>query len=144
MIDSIGKANFKLDLNDKYKVVLIRKVSGVYCEVKRQNIKVHQKEVSYRGGRFPFDIGNPTVRRKNTYLYYVDIKKGQINFEQEGKNATEVTPEMMEKIIYESVVGQMVSGLEKVKMGPVIVYVILTAGMCLALGYIIGSQLVGG
>jgi len=139
----IGKANFKLDLNDKYKVVLIRKVSGVYCEVKRQRIKIHQKEVSYRGGKFTLDIGNPTVRRKNTYLYFVDITKGQISLEG-TENLHKVTPEMMQIIMEDEVIGQMVSGLEKVKMGPVIVYVILTAGMCLALGYIIGSQLVGG
>ena len=135
----LGNANYKLDVKDKYKLILVRRVSGALNEIKRRNIKIQANEVSYRGKRWPLDIAEPIYRRKNTFYYMVDVMRGQITVTDRELLAKEVPPEMIEAILYKSIVAQTVSGLEHPKMGPVIVYVILTAGMCLAVGYIIGS-----
>ena len=134
----IERANLKLDVKDKYKVILVRMVSGVLHEIKRQNIKIHTKEIPYRSARFTFDIAKPIYRRKNTYYYMVDIKKGQVIVKNYKLGVGNVPPEMIESILYESIVQQTVSGLEKMKLGPILVYVILAAGMALACGYILG------
>ena len=135
----IEKAQFKLDTTDRYKVIIVRTVSGVLHEIKRRNIKIHTKEIAYRSARFPFDIAQPIYRRKNTFYYMIDIKKGQLIISQEGIiGGNKVPPEMIEMILYESVVAQTVSGLEHPKLGPTIIYVILASLVALAGGYLLG------
>lgn len=138
MKSPISKANLKLDVKDKYKVILVRIVSGVLHVIKTQNIKIYTKEVAYRSARFTFDIAKPIYRKKNTYFYMVDIKEGQVTVKNYKLIKGRVPPEMIESILYESIVQQTVAGLEKMKLGPIIVYVLLAAGMALACGYILG------
>ena len=140
----LGNANYKLDTNDKYRLILFRRVSGALNVIKQRKIKIQANEVSYRGKLWPLDIAQPIYRRKNTFYYMVDVMKGQITVTERELHAKEVPPDMLEAILYKSVVAQTVSGLEHPKLGPVIVYVILTAGMCLAVGYIIGTYFPGG
>ena len=64
MKSPIDRAKFKLDTTDRYKVIVVRTVSGVLHEIKRRNIKIHTKEIPYRGARFPFDIAKPMGIRK--------------------------------------------------------------------------------
>lgn len=134
----IEKASFKLDTSDKYKVIVVRLVSGVLHVIKQRNIKIHTKEIRYRSASFTFDIAKPIYRRKNTFYYMVDIKRGQISVKNQKLAVGTIPPEMIESILYESIVQQTVAGLEKMKLGPVIVYMILAAGMALACGYILG------
>ena len=132
------RASFKLDTKDRYKVIIVRMVSGVLHVIKRKRIRIHTKEVSYRKARYTFDISKPIYRRKNTYYYMVDIKRGQITVKNYKLGGNNVPPEMIESILYESIVQQTVSGLENLKLGAILIYVILAAGMALACGYILG------
>ena len=139
MKSPISKASFKLDTTDRYRVIIVRKVSGVLHEIKRRKIKIHTKEIPYRSARFPFDIAKPIYRRKNTFYYMVDIKLGQLIVSTKGIiGGNKVPPEMIEAILYESVVAQTVSGLEHLKWKPVIIYVILSSCIAVLCGYLLG------
>ena len=126
----------KMDRYDKYVVIFMKIVAGVPHELKRKRIKPYITKVSFRNFSAPFIIETPTYRRRNTYYYQFDIEKGQM-FSVGTKSPIDLA--FMNLILEGSTIKQLVSSVERVKIGMVIIYMIMGIAMGAGLGYIIGN-----
>jgi len=121
---------------DKKKLYFVQKVGGFPTVIKQINIKVDAKQISYKRLMYDFDVGRPAFRIANTFFYLMDINKGQIAF-AEPKGG--VAPELMDAILTRKIAKQLIAGLENPALMGSLVYVILSIGLGLACGFILGK-----
>jgi len=127
-----------LNLPDKRRILWCRMFGGLPYVLKSVRVVAHTDKVKFRDMAFPFDITKPSYKRKRTFFYLVDIKKGQIYYKHSDAI---MDSELIDLILNQSICKQLVSSLESLRLKDILLYVILTLGTGLPLGYIIGNFL---
>lgn len=133
-----NEPDFRVDKIDKYKVQFVRMMSGVPTIVSTRRIKKFQTEVSIKRSSFAIDFNHPSYRKKNTYYYLFDIEKGQMFY---GSIDSKIMAEIVHLVVTKSGIRQLVTSVEKKKMGDILLYVILSIIVGLMGGYILGNIL---
>ena len=65
---------------DKKKLYFVQKVGGFPTVIKQIKIQIDAKHIRYKQLLYNFDVGKPAFRIANTFIYLMDIDKGQIGF----------------------------------------------------------------
>lgn len=125
-----------LSKTDKRKVIFVRKVSGIHTTINIRKISILTTAVKIGDKQFPIDISKPVFRIKNVFYYMIDVDSGQVIYAQKQ---SEVSPEILDMVIGKKIVSQIVSSLEKLNWKDYILYIILSIGLGLALGFILGN-----
>jgi len=128
-------------IKDKRRVAFVRKISGTYQVIgKPLKLTASQKTVRLSVGKnsqtYEINMGIPTFRQRMIWYYFVDIEKGQIAFE---KIDTTKSNELLDTFVSRRTIEQLVAGIEKPQFMAYLVYILLTLGMGIPLGYIIGN-----
>jgi len=127
---------FLIGRKDKRIIIFVSEISGIRSAVGKKKVKPHEDSVKYRGRTFPFDINNPIIRRKNKFIYYVDIRTGQC---QISKQDVPINPKLFDLLISHEIIAQIVGAMKKRMKFEEIVILILGIGLGIAVGYIIGN-----
>lgn len=120
---------------DVRSLFFVQKIGGFPTVIKEQKIAVDSKTVPYRENLYRLDVGKPAFRIGNVFYYIIDIDKGQMSF-LDSKD--QIAPELMDAILKRKVAKQLTSNLETTPIPPNLIYLFLTLGLGLALGFIIG------
>ena len=121
---------------DKRILCHVTKMSGVLTVVKKRKIPPHNDKATYRKTAFPFDIGNPAYRVKNKFYYFVDTKVGQLSF---NAIKTPMSTKLLDLILNQEIVRQIIGTFKIRATSEMIMFMLLSLGMGLALGFIIGN-----
>ncbi len=125
---------------DKRKILWVTIVNGMPSVIAERKVLSSEDRVTFRrlkgADSFHLDASRPTFRKKNTFYYFVDIKKGQLFF---GENENKVSSQMMNTVWNQEAIRQIISGLESTKFMQILPYILLAGGMFLAVGYILGN-----
>ena len=128
---------FSLAKKDKRIVILVVDVSGVRTPVGKKKVKPQTESVQYKGGRtFPFNINKPIIRRKNKFIYYVDIRTGQLEI---SSKIIPINPKLFDLLISHEIVAQIVGAMRKRLKFEEIVMLLLAGGFGVAVGFILGN-----
>src|SRR4030042_4497801 len=130
--------DFELDKTDKHKVKFVRMISGFPDVIKTKKIKKFVTEVTLRDNTFAIDFNKPSYREKNTFYYLFDVSKGQMFFNLSDFGGPKGLTYL---ILRRSLIRQLVSGMEKRKLGEVLIFILLAIGVGVSLGYILGNVL---
>ena len=128
--------DWTIDNKDRRRILFVRLQSGILTVLKKKNIMGSTKMVSFLKNTFDIDTGKPAFRSKNTFYYLVDIQKGQLWFES---SEPPISPSIIHKVLKESTVSQLVSGLDTRGMMGSILYLIIGIAIGALGGYIIGN-----
>lgn len=114
----------------KYIVIYIIKEHGTYSVLKKKRIKPTKNTVKYgRNKTYIIDTTKPTYVKGFKLFYFIEIKKGFLDFEDNKKlpknkkgkpeiadikqlSVNIMSPEIVDMIMSQNVVKQIVSGLE--------------------------------
>lgn len=126
-------------LREHYRVLYMRRISGILTIVGRKNIKPSTETVNFKGKTFEIDFAHPYYRNKKRVLFAIDVDLGTQILDAETKD-DRFSPALMDGIITDKIVEQVVSTVnrEKLMTGPII-FIIMALALGICLGYIIGS-----
>ena len=127
---------FPLSRKDKRVIIFVSEISGIRSAVGKRKVKPHEDSVEYKSRTFPFDINTPIIRRKNKFIYYVDIRTGQC---QISKQDIPINPKLFDLLISHEIIAQIVGAMKKRMKFEELVMMILGIGLGIAVGYIIGN-----
>lgn len=128
--------DFGIDKTDKYKVKFCRMISGVPSVVSTRRIKKFSTVVHEHGLSFGIDFNKPTYRQKNTYYYMFDIENGQMLVGTAGQT---ISPALTNMIVKKSGIRQLIMGMEKRKLGDILIYILLAIACGVMGGYLLGT-----
>jgi hypothetical protein len=131
--------DWSIDGKDKRKIFYVRNMNGILSVLMRKNLKINAVTAGLKGRTFPFDIGRPAFRNKNTFYYIVDVEKGQINFNTDIKPP--VAPELWDAVMNRHIIKDLVSSLESPEIWASLLYIILALVAGLGLGAVLGMKL---
>ena len=121
---------------DKKKLYFVQNMGGFPTVIREINIKVDAQNIRYKNLMYKFNVGNPAFRIGNTFHYIMDIEKGQMGFNPpEGG----IAPELMDAILTRKIAKQLIAGLENPALMGSLVYIILSVGLGVACGFILGK-----
>lgn len=130
--------DFEMDKRDKHKVKFVRMVSGFPDVIKTKKIKKFVTHVTLRDNTFAIDFNKPSYREKNTFFYLFDVSKGQMFFTPSDFGGPKGLTYL---ILRRNIIRQIVSGVEKKKLGEVLIYILLAVASAIPIGYILGNIL---
>jgi hypothetical protein len=110
-------------------------ISGVPSVVSIRKIKRFETSVSVKGMSFAIDFNSPTYRQKNTLFYVFDVESGQMQFVPPEPG---VYPALNHMLLKRAGIRQLVMGMEKRKLADILIYIILSIGVGLMGGYLLG------
>jgi len=121
---------------DKKKLYFVQNVGGFPTVIKQITVSIDAKQIRYRQLMFDFDVGKPAFRIANTFFYLMDINKGQVGFAEPDGG---IAPELLDAIITRKIAKQLIAGLENPALMGSLVYILLSVGLGLACGFILGK-----
>lgn len=126
---------------DRRRVVFVRVIAGVVTIIGKKRTKHTAKQIYFRGQQYPLDIMRPAYRRKNVFVYVIDIEEqggGQMQFGVEEH--TKKMPKHLYDIMFKhEAIRQCILALEATGIGNWIWPILLGAIMGLFGGYILGN-----
>jgi len=125
-------------MKDIYKLYFINPVSKIPTIIKMKKLKPDTKHIDYNKKTYDINLKNPLYRFKNKFIYAIDINAGQMSFIEIKED---INPEFKDMINRRQIIKQIVTGLENLKfpLSESIIYILLSVGLGLAIGYIIGN-----
>jgi hypothetical protein len=121
---------------DKFVVKYMQKVSGILTVIQTRRINPTRVSIAYKDRSFPFYANIPSYRSKNTFVYLIDVFEGQLKLKDADATPN---PEVMHKVLKKNVIQQLVSGLESTPFSQLLIYILLSVGLGISLGYIFGN-----
>lgn len=125
------------DRKDKRRVLISRDISGINTVIKKAKITGKTDKIKFGSKTFQFDISKPLYRSRNTWIYGLNVDTGQQTISQSVQT---ISAALTDTILVRHVIKDLVSGLEKLKVSEILIYIVLAVIAGISTGVVIGQN----
>jgi hypothetical protein len=134
---------FGLFEKNKYTIIFLKKVNGIFDRVGSKGIKSSKSEVKFgksaTAKTFIVDFTNVIYKKGTKHFIFMDIDKGQIFLKGDDEENTMIPAEVIDAFVNKHIISQLVSRLGggQQLMGLMVAIIILLVGILG--GYFLGN-----